>query len=755
MTSFFAFRRLRREWARARELEPEYPCGRFRGRGLVFCAGGRRHFTNLWVNLSLIRRVLGSALPAEVWHFGPQEMTPRMRALLERFDVRVVDGSAQAAALPDGPDRGFALKTIAVQWSSFEEILFLDTESHPVRDPSFLFEEPSYRWTGAVFWPGPEVFRTNPRDVCWRLWGLPMGVEWEWETGQMVLHKPSCWRALELAAHLNFRFRDYYRMVHGDKVTYQAAWRALAQPHAMTWKAARHVVRPGGLRMVEQHDFQGRLLFQHRVMADWDAGGPEGRGRDLGFVHQEACEEFLDELHGLAGPEVFALAPAPRPGRVRPPRCDAPALRTAMRLPSPEPGGPWEAAACQLWRGPRLATMGQMVHALHQIQAADAATQAAIARQVAVLGFLDAGLLEMLPRGEAMEGTVLEQAWPALERLKDACRRFRPAPGWLQVASLLAPESREALLPAGERKLLDCLAAVFEATPEAGSWPAFARLAGLPAPAPAPEPRGRRAARFADRGARVLVLTPVKNAAALAPAYLDRLARLEHPPELLSLGLLESDSDDGTHEAFRGLLASEPWASRWRRTTLLNHDFHYRIPAHIGRWHTSVQARRRSILAQSRNLLLQGALQDEDWVLWLDVDVVDYPGDIIRTLLACHKDILHPLCVDEYGGQIFDSNAWRDRGRHNLQDLKGEGRLVPLDAVGGTMLWVRADLHRRGLVFPEEPYGVDHPKARPPETAWKGGMRGEIETEGLGLMAADMGAPPWGLPHLEILHRKG
>jgi hypothetical protein len=59
---------------------------------------------------------------------------------------------------------------------------------------------------------------------------------------------------------------------------------------------------------------------------------------------------------------------------------------------------------------------------------------------------------------------------------------------------------------------------------------------------------------------------------------------------------------------------------------------------------------------------------------------------------------------------------------------------VFLDAVGGTMLLVDAALHRGGLRFPEKPYS------------------GHIETEGLGLLARDLGVRPVGLPRVEIHH---
>ncbi len=134
-------------------------------------------------------------------------------------------------------------------------------------------------------------------------------------------------------------------------------------------------------------------------------------------------------------------------------------------------------------------------------------------------------------------------------------------------------------------------------------------------------------------------------------------------------------------------------------------------------------------------------------MLWLDVDVIEYPPDVIERLLAAGKRIVTPNCVCRYGGPSFDRNAWRDHGRHHLHDLRDEGEVVPLDAVGGTMLLVDADVHRDGLIFPAFPYGLASPRIRS-DNHWLG----EIETEGFGVMAADAGVQCWGMPRLEIRH---
>ncbi|HVB65093.1 MAG TPA: hypothetical protein VNE17_10205 [Nitrolancea sp.] len=242
----------------------------------------------------------------------------------------------------------------------------------------------------------------------------------------------------------------------------------------------------------------------------------------------------------------------------------------------------------------------------------------------------------------------------------------------------------------------------------------------------------------------VLILTPLKNAASSIGRYVRLLQTLTYSHRKISLGFLESDSDDDTDDRVRAALAG--LRREFAAAELWTHDFGFALPDGFQRWEPSIQRKRRAVLARSRNHLLFHALRDEEWVLWLDVDITFYPPDIIERLFASGGNIVQPHCVLEFGGATFDQNAWRDKGRYHLDELRGEGARVPLDAVGGTMLLIRADLHRDGLIFPAFPYRPGHPKAR--------GGEGELETEGLGLMAADMGETCWGLPGLEILHRR-
>lgn len=266
---------------------------------------------------------------------------------------------------------------------------------------------------------------------------------------------------------------------------------------------------------------------------------------------------------------------------------------------------------------------------------------------------------------------------------------------------------------------------------------------------------------------KVLILTPVKDAEAFLDGYFDSLYRITYPRDRISVAFLEGDSRDQTYEMLCKRLPdlSEAFwsAALWKR------DFGFHAPPDTPRWANHIQLERRAVLARSRNHLLFHALDDEDWVLWLDVDVVEYPPDIIQRLLETGKDILQPHCVQQFGGQSFDLNAWRDKGRYHLHDLRREGDVVRLHAVGGTMLFVRADIHRDGLIFPPFLYGKRNPLIRRHNRFFFVRIRdlllrknlaavlqrrflGEIETEALGMMAHDMGHECWGMPSLEVRH---
>lgn len=81
------------------------------------------------------------------------------------------------------------------------------------------------------------------------------------------------------------------------------------------------------------------------------------------------------------------------------------------------------------------------------------------------------------------------------------------------------------------------------------------------------------------------------------------------------------------------------------------------------------------------------------------------------------------------------SVAGIDTSRQRLGDFTGGNMtLVKLDGVGGTVLLVKAELHREGLIFPTVLY------------------QHSLETEGFGKMARARGYQPMGLPDYTVYH---
>ena len=249
-----------------------------------------------------------------------------------------------------------------------------------------------------------------------------------------------------------------------------------------------------------------------------------------------------------------------------------------------------------------------------------------------------------------------------------------------------------------------------------------------------------------DERPTVLVLTLIRDGARHLPGYLRRLCETSYPNEKLSLAFLDSDRLEESDPQLQALLPE--WRQTFARVEFFEKDESFRAMELSG-------LELKSDLARRRNTLLQKALRDERWVLWMDVGLAAYPPQVIDHLLAVRKRIVVPNCLTASGEEPFDRSTFKlspdaanlDRKPHRrgglqppsdadrlyLTDLRHE-TLVELDGVGGSMLLIDADLHRDGLIFPPFPY------------------EGLIETEGLARMARDMGTECWGMPNLVIYH---
>ncbi|GEM_PF-1566255 len=320
---------------------PDYPEGRYRGRGIVLCAGGFGHLSNAYVCLKYLRTY--TDMPVELFYVGKSEMPRGARDLfLKDFapialkDITQCRFPHDQLSLPIRDFKGFQIKPYALLYSSFEEIFYMDVDNIPLQSPLTLFMSEEYKQTGALFWPDLSGMKQTTDDL-FEVFGVTSQLirqDPEFESGQIVLDKRRCWKALLTVCLANSdaeRFRDFcYRHTLGDKDTFRLSFQFAGQPyhlirHFPLQAGNMYVIIPVPLTDftikiqhdlgsfyatgILQHDPAGNPLFAHKTVCEWDIYQPfqnllyvENAHREIQPVRELAQREnegygYLKEFH--------------------------------------------------------------------------------------------------------------------------------------------------------------------------------------------------------------------------------------------------------------------------------------------------------------------------------------------------------------------------------------------------------------------------------------------------------------------------
>jgi hypothetical protein len=181
--------------------------------------------------------------------------------------------------------------------SRFKQVLFLDADNVPIKNPEYLFGTSEFKSTGALFWPDYQSLA--PNRPIWKICEVPYRSEPEFESGQIVVDKQRCWRELQLTMHYNTYSGFYYQHIWGDKETYHMAWRRLGTKYSMTAYPIHRLPQSGrgaiGSLVMCQHDFKGEIVFQHRNMEKWKLN-VGSNVRIQGFKYESKCLQFIKQL---------------------------------------------------------------------------------------------------------------------------------------------------------------------------------------------------------------------------------------------------------------------------------------------------------------------------------------------------------------------------------------------------------------------------------------------------------------------------
>ncbi|KAL9001702.1 MAG: hypothetical protein Q9188_005336 [Gyalolechia gomerana] len=284
-------------------------------------------------------------------------------------------------------------------------------------------------------------------------------------------------------------------------------------------------------------------------------------------------------------------------------------------------------------------------------------------------------------------------------------------------------------------------------------------------------------ASFTNGKDRVLILTPLRDAASHLETHFRLLYELTYAHEKIDLAFLVGDSEDDTlallqDELKRLQAPSNP--SRFNSVMVVEKDFGDDLPQGVEDRHSfKAQGTRRKGIGRARNYLLYAALKPEHrWVYWRDVDIVENPETIIEDLMMHNRDLYccitftidflspyppssphHSNILPSTSNPTISPNpstkpaktgykeyrthrtylAWQAHSSPS-QRLKHLHKAIPLDGIGGVNILVKADVHRSGINFPC--YAFEN----------------QADTEGFAAMARRAGYGVWGLPNYVVWH---
>lgn len=180
---------------------------------------------------------------------------------------------------------------------------------------------------------------------------------------------------------------------------------------------------------------------------------------------------------------------------------------------------------------------------------------------------------------------------------------------------------------------------------------------------------------------RVLILTPLRDAAAYLRRNFQLLSELTYPHSFIDLAFLVGDCKDDTLSTLISELESLQHASntlRFRSATIIEKDFGDNTGQSVEERHSfPAQGTRRRAIGRARNYLLYAALKPvHDWVYWRDVDIVENPKGILEDFMKHDKDVLVPSRLGPF--VIVKSctrcpvDVWFHRYNEDGKDIEGK-----------------------------------------------------------------------------------
>lgn len=251
------------------------PKREYKGKGIVTASGDLERLRQSFTSIKMLRS-LGCKLPIEMFYADSSEISSSEASIFEKFDVKCINVQDNNLFATYNA-RNFTIKALALYLSSFDEMLWLDTDIIPLINLSEVFKFKAYLDSGYFFY-SDIWYRRDPNFCCKgcntmneksntkieleNTLGIKSYIgEPETEAGFYIVNKKRCthdW--IHLVLLLNINSHITYKYVYGDKDLFGIAMKMLKIEYSTIDEYPRAI----GKRIQKKRSVFGAVMLHYR-----------------------------------------------------------------------------------------------------------------------------------------------------------------------------------------------------------------------------------------------------------------------------------------------------------------------------------------------------------------------------------------------------------------------------------------------------------------------------------------------------------
>ncbi|MBF0197333.1 MAG: hypothetical protein HQL32_06465 [Planctomycetes bacterium] len=257
------------------------------GKGLIYCIENIEEYSSSFISISLLRK-LGCRLPIQVWHTKALIITPKMESLLATIDASTINASEHFFTFDESNTKNTLILLAAIK-CPFKEVMLIDNTDICTRDPAYLFYEPAYLNSSAIFWAEEELLQvSNPMRKFIDLDNIKTNTI---VSKHFLINKVESWEALNLTHWFSTHYSPVFSTGDFSKNL------LIAFLHTNTAYSTPCPPYERKDSVCYYSDPEGEYIFQY-LGAHWHPH--KDKPHTLNFIHRDLCFDLHAELRRIS-----------------------------------------------------------------------------------------------------------------------------------------------------------------------------------------------------------------------------------------------------------------------------------------------------------------------------------------------------------------------------------------------------------------------------------------------------------------------